>query len=274
LTKKINDQAFFASIDPSVGALVVRSTVEGEYPWSGVSEDREVVHDALTKMYASHNLPRPKFCWARSPFSMFGAIQYLRRMQTEQRQEVIKGLVRSDDVLEMETKAVFLESVMDRDLTVTMGASLRQTLFPGRGWAPMAIHQLATILRAQFTPSPTGKPLSAGWQDWIVYPIEQPFNYALTSQTLCICPFVKAVWISRPPQFIRTDEDGNLHAVGGPAARFEDGYEVWATHEPELALEAPTEAPKRPKGVSAIDMLREAAKEMDQKKLPPPEEKS
>ena len=95
---KVNDGAFFASIDPSVGALAVRSDVEDGYPWSGVSEDREVVHDALTKMYAAHNLPRPKFCWARSPFSMFGAIQYLRRMQTEQRQEVIKGLVRSDDV--------------------------------------------------------------------------------------------------------------------------------------------------------------------------------
>jgi hypothetical protein len=57
----------------------------------------------------------------------------------------------------------------------------------------------------------------------------------------------------------------------------EDRYaceEVIAQMYADAGLGLQLEAPKRPKGVSAIDMLREAAKETNQKKLPPPEEKS
>lgn len=261
---KINDEWFFAAIDPAVAALALRPK-PGELPWEGVAEDREVVHDALTKMYADRQLPRPKFCWARSPFSMFGAIQYLRRMQTEQRQEVIKGMVVGGEPLEAETRAVFLESVMDVNLTVTMGACLRDSMFPKPGGAPKAIKQLARVMQSQFTPTPNGKPQPAGWRDWIVYPLEHPFNYALLSQTLCICPFMRMVWISRPPVFVRTDDEGNLHCEDGPAARFADGFVVYARHVPEdvvLRMNAPT---KRPNGQSALEMLCEA-----QKQLPAP----
>jgi hypothetical protein len=61
---------------------------------------------------------------------------------------------------------------------------------------------------------------------------------------------------------------------------FADGFDVFCEYDFPNLLDGvfseglQLEAPKRPKGVSAIDMLREAAKEMDQKKLPPPEEKS
>lgn len=234
---------------------------ETDFPWSGCSEDREVVHDALTKLYAAQGLPRPRFTWARSPMSMFGAIQYLRQMQIGSRQEAIKGIVRGGDPMEMEIRSVFLESIFDKDITVTMGGCLRDSLLSRTGQGLLPVRELATMLQANFTPMPNGKPLPAGWRDWALYPVDCAFNHALLSQTFAIMPFVKAVWICRPPIFIKTDDEGHLHCAGGPAARWEDGYEVWATYEAPKSLPEPDE-----------HLVLEVSKDIHTLGLPAPEE--
>lgn len=215
---------------------------ETDYPWSGVMEDREVVHDALTKLYTGMHLPRPRFTWCRSPMSMFGALQYLRQMQIGSRQEAIKGIVRGGDPMEAEIRATFLESIMDKDITVTMGACLRNSLLSRTGLGLLPVRELSRILEANFTPPPNGRPLPAGWRDWAFYPVDCAFNYALQSQAFILCPFVKAVWICRPPIFIHTDDEGHLHCADGPAARWEDGYEVYATYEAPERLPEPQDA--------------------------------
>lgn len=212
---------------------------ETDFPWSGYSEDREKVHDAIAGIYSCRQLPRPIFSWARSPYSMFGAMQYLRSMQIGSRQEAIKAIVRGGDPLEAEARAVFLESVMEKNLTVTVGANMRDIFGPrSEGWLK-PVKQLAEILERKFTPPPNGKPLSAGWKDWVMYSIAREFNHAMLTQTLCIAPFMRIVWISRPPMFLKTDDEGNLHCGDGPAVRFEDGFEIWHQHVKPERLETP-----------------------------------
>lgn len=216
----INDDAFFAAIDPNVGALAIRKP-QGEFPWQGVAEDRETAHIALGASYAKLRYPKPRFNWARSPYAMFGAMQYLRQMQTQQRQVVVRELMRSEDALEAEVRATFLEGILERDLTVSLGACLSSTIMPGYDSPPKCLDQLHHVLRRQFQPPATGKPLVAGWSDWVLYPMSRPFNYALRTQALCIFPFLRCAWLCRPPVTLETDEDGNLLY-----ARFEDGFEV------------------------------------------------
>ncbi len=226
----IDDRTFFGlldDIDRQRHDLMLVNTL----PWKGVSEDRERVHDVLRKMYAGIGLAPPKFCWARSPYSMFGAMTYLRQMQTAQRQEAIKAIVpASGQPLEDEARRTFLEAVMDRDISVTFGANLRGQLFGGKADSncPRSVAQLAGLLGSRFTPMPNGKPLPAGWNDWATYPLMAPFNYDLQSQTLCLAVFVRVAWISRPPVVFETDDDGNLLY-----ARFEDGFEVTRKPEPK-----------------------------------------
>lgn len=237
----INEAAFWAAIDPSLAALAIRRP-ELDWPWQGVSEDREVVHDALTAIYAKLGYPRPRFNWARSPFAMFGAMQYLRQMQTQQRQVVVREIMRGGNALEAEVRATFLEGILERDLTVSLGACLSSTILPGKEKQPIVLDELAEGLRRRFTPAPDGKPLPAGWKDWVLYPMKRPFNYALRTQTYCLFAFMRCVWICRPPQFIRTDDDGHLHCADGPAARWEDGYEVFSVYEAPERLPEPQDA--------------------------------
>ena len=209
----IDDRTFFAMLDGEERRrhelMLVNSLT-----WKGVSEDRERVHDVLRAKYAAIGLAPPKFCWARSPYAMFGAMSYLRQMQIGTRQETIKAIVPSTvDPLEVEAKRTFLEALFDRDLSVTMGGNLRDQLFSGRpDTIPACIPQLAEILAWKFTPPPNGKPLPAGWKEWVVYPLMRPFNYDLQAQTICLAVFVRCAWMSRPPvQF----EKPTLCAMGG-----------------------------------------------------------
>jgi hypothetical protein len=250
---------------------------ETDWPWVHITEDREKVHDVLTGLYAKQGLPRPRFTWARSPAAMFGAISLLREMQTTMRQTVIKQMTVGLDPMVAEVRAVFLESVMDKDLTVSMGANLRDAILPldrdQRFLAPIA--ELAGRLSQKFTPQPNGRPMPAGWNEWVAYPMERRFCYDLLSQTLCFCAFSRAVWLCRPPVFIKTDEEGHLHAETGPAVRFEDGFEVFVTYRKPTELAHVKKSPfKRPSGPSAMEMLREAAAEKSMRGLPAPKEDS
>lgn len=74
------------------------------------------------------------------------------------------------------------------------------------------------------------------------YPVDCAYNHALRQQALVIAPFVKCVWISRPPVFIKTDDDGHLHCIDGPAAKFSDGYEILAKQQPKPLLEDASDA--------------------------------
>jgi len=219
----IDDRTFFGILDDyerKRHEIMLVSSL----PWKGVSEDRERVHDVLDRMYASIGLAPAKKCWAKSPYSMFGAMSFLRQMQITSRQEAIKSIVpATENPLDVEAKRTFLEAVMERDLTVSMGGNLREQLFGGKANSapPLSVTQLASLLAGRFTPPSYGKPLPAGWRDWVVYPLMAPFSYDLQSQTLCLAVFAKCAWLCRPPVVLDVDEDGNL-----TYARFEDGFEV------------------------------------------------
>ncbi len=257
----IDDKAFFGLLDDRVQTEQRRK--DADFPWQGRSEDREVVKDALTKIYAAKGLPTPRFNFAKSPMSMFGAMQYLRQMQTGSRQEAIKGIVRGGDPMESEIRATFLESIMDLNITTTMGACLRDSLLPKGDKSLLPVRELASILEANFTPPPNGRPLPAGWRDWVLYPVHCAFNYALQSQAFILCPFVKCVWVCRPPKFIMTDDEGHLHNAEGPAAKWEDEYKVWATYTKPEALPEPDE-----------DLLIEHSVEVTRLGLPEPKEET
>lgn len=265
---KINDTAFFTLIDPEMGQIIADAErrrhlrFNTDFPWEHVTEDRERLKDAINARYEALGLKHPRITFARSPNAAFGALMYLRQMQTTMRQNVITAMTKNDvDQLDAEARAVFLESIIDKDLTVSLGACLRDSLLPGEGRRLRPLVQLADILRQKFTPPANGKPQPAGWRDWVVYPVEHGFNYDIQTQCFCLLAFVKAVYVSLPPLFIRTDEDGNLHSAEGPAVRFADGFEIHCQHidhSAELALPAP----KPPRGKSALQMLQEARKSL------------
>jgi hypothetical protein len=219
----IDDKEFFAALDEI--ELVHRESNEGEWPWSGIPEDREVAHNALTAIYARLGYAKPRFNWARSPYAMYGAMQYLRQMQIQQRQVVVREIMRGGDALEAEVRATFLEGILERDLTVSLGACLANQVFSSR---PMRmerpIAQMQEIFRHKFAHPPNGKPIPAGWRDWVAYPLAySDASFSLRSQALCMFPFLRCVWLCRPPVKILTDS-GNLIC-----AKFEDGFEIWRT---------------------------------------------
>lgn len=226
------DRTFFGLLDQEERKrreLMLVNTI----PWTGVSEDRERVHDVLRAKYASIGLPAPKPCWARSPYAMFGALTLLRQMQTASRQEAIKSIVpATENPLDAEVKRVFLEGAMDRDITVTMGANMREQLFRGKPSSdpPQSIVQLARLLAGRFTPPPTPgfQSRAAGWSDWVIYPMSIPFSYDLQAQTFCFVAFAKCAWLCRPPVVFNVDDDGNF-----VYARFEDGFEIERKRKPE-----------------------------------------
>ena len=283
---KVNDGAFFDALDTM--ELAKRETAAG-FPWNGVREDRYACEEVIAQMYAEAGLrlKRPRFAWAQSPRSMVGAISMLRQIHIGTRQTMVTELVPYTNPIETEQKRVLLDAILDVNLTVTMGANLRDRFAQmyGGGSMPMAIKELADILAAQFTPPHKGSlARPAGWRDWITYPVGYsesllPRNgHWLRSQSLVFAPFVGICWLSRPPLYVKT-EQAHLHSTEGPAVAFADGFEVFCEYDFPNLLDGVSgeglqiEAPKRPEGVSAIDMLREAAKETNQKKLPPPEEK-
>ncbi len=222
----IDDKQFFAALDENRGLTPYRRQ-EDEWPWSGIPEDREVAHDALTAIYARLGYARPRFNWARSPYAMYGAMQYLRQMQTQQRQVVVRDIMRGGDALEAEVRATFLEGILERDLTVSLGACLANQVFssrPRRMEKPIA--QMQEIFRYKFAYAPNGKPVPAGWREWVVYPLAYAdSSFRLRSQVFCMFPFLRCVWLCRPPVKILTDS-GNLIC-----ARFEDGFEIWRNHD-------------------------------------------
>jgi hypothetical protein len=257
---------------------------ETDFPWLNIAEDREVVHDALTGLYARLGLKRPRFTWARSPFAMMGAIRYMREMQTGTKGEAIKAMVKGLDPIEAEIRSVFLDGIIDQNLSVTTGACLKNTLMgPNTSHTSglLPIKELAENLAQQF--GNYGR--VAGWKDWALYPVWHEFNYALRTQTLCIIPFVHVCWISRPPVMVKTDDEGHLHCADGPAVRFADGFEVWAEYkkpeeltkfmpEPGTYGAAERKPSKTLQGKSAMEMLREAAAEKSMRGLPAPKEDS
>lgn len=164
---------------------------ETAFPWSGHSEDREIVHDSIAKIYTEKlKLPVPRFNWAPSPYSMFGAMQYLRKMQTDQRQEVIKGLVKGGDPLEATARAVFLESIIDHSVTVSMGACLRDQLLLKTGEGLLPVRDMAKIMAAQFTIHLHGGIASRapGWVDWVLLPRRLRLQSRLAATGACYSP--------------------------------------------------------------------------------------
>jgi len=216
---EINNGSFFDLLDNRPGMSM--HSPKGPWPWSGIPEDRAGAEEQVTAMYESWGYARPKFAWCLSPRSMNGAMTMLRQVHKESRFAMVNALVPSaGDPVEVETKRTLLHAMLDVNLTVTVGASLRDKFRGNRSIMPLPMRELSEACQQGFTPPLTGMNRPANWSDVAVWPMEYvPFEW-LPSQALVISPYLKLCWLSRPPVEVQTEGGHLTHA------RFADGWEV------------------------------------------------
>lgn len=239
----IDNKEFFAALDEI--ELVRRESNEG-YPWQHVAEDRYAAELCIESLYKKHNLNPPRaYSWARSPRAMWGAIKLIRQFQTESRQSVVAGLVPMTDPVETEAKRVMLDTCLDRTITVTLGGNLCNMFRMEMGSMRRSLTDLKKVLDMQMEGEQgLGRgqraPMFAEMTLWPIANLSRLYN--LKCQALVIAPFTHVCFLSRPPKYIRTNLEGRLHCTEGPAALFEDGYEVWTQQTSPDALPEPQDA--------------------------------
>jgi hypothetical protein len=212
------------------------------YPWYSEA-DQFICQEQLERLYRDCAQKRPQFAWCSSPAAMFQSHFYLREMQTKTRQATIQALIPYTDRIETGAKHSFMEAVMDKDITVSVGAPMK-SLFR---WQEH--HQYDNLFRSieslpsmhgQFQTSQKVTTPATAW-DAVLYPGEYlncigPTG-GLGSSIYAIMPFVKLCWICKRPMYTRQNPDGFLHAENGePAMEFEDGFAVFAKHVEEEAI--------------------------------------
>jgi hypothetical protein len=230
----IVDKEFFDMLDEI--QLVRKESNEG-YPWTHATEDRQAAESCVASLYEAHKLPPPRaYSWARSPRAMWGAIQLLRQFQTESRYKVVEGLVPLGDPVETEAKRVMLDVALDRTITTTLGANLSRIFTMQHSTMRRSLVDLKEILGEQMIPPQNRMP---SFSDMTLWPIESlPSNfYNLKGQAIVIAPFMHCCFLSRPPKWIKTNEQGRLHSTDGPAVLFEDGYAAWVAQTPQHRLD-------------------------------------
>jgi len=228
------------------------------YPWHAEA-DQYACEAQLEHLYRNQVQKRPQFAWTDSPLAMFKAHTFLRELQTKTRQATIQALIPFEtNQIDTGAKRSFLEAVMDRDITVSVGASMK-TLFR---WGChdqydnlfRSIESLPSM-HGQFQTSQKVTTPATAW-DAVMYPGEYldcigPTG-GLSTSVYAIMPFVKLCWICRRPTVTRQDENGFLHHDTLPAMEFRDGFQVFAKNieEEEIIdgeyLEVGEERPELP----------------------------
>ena len=208
-------------------------------PWLGhkLGEDHWVAEEAMRKIYTRLNLKEPRFAWAPSPRAMFEAINLLRSMRG-QREKVINAIVPiGDDKRLAAAHQTVLEAIVDRDLLVNVGAPLKGMLKWREGQVPLCVSDLSSRFSKQTFQSQggihgEGKAGTGGafamlvpTSDVTIYPALQVQLPAaaggIQSQVLCMAPYVKVCWFSRPPVSTDLYEDGHLKRM-----MFADGFTI------------------------------------------------
>jgi hypothetical protein len=251
----------------------------GRFPWeTRLGHDHSAAEDAVLALYEGLLLPRPRIAWASSPAAMWRAVQILKGYA--HKFEFIDALVPKNAGIEAEAKRTVLSAILDTDLLTSTGAALKGMI----GWRNRtyphhyrAIDDIAGIIGAQeeagiHREAAQGNKFVSRQPRYhmnVIYPAlcEAPLD--IVRNVFSMLPYMRVCWLSMPPEFVKVDAEGHLHCDTGPAARWSDGFEIHRNREEELRLEAErtkrleadTAAPARPEGVSAMDMLREAAAE-------------
>ena len=205
------------------------------FPWTGVGEDRWAAQEAVTTLYASLQLPKPRIAWAPSPKSLHVASRMLRTVQAGTAYSMVQSLVpQGPDRIEREARVALLAAMLDPDVTTQSGGLLIgsfEGVFGRPQSAPPAILQMRELLQfseqgAPGTSSPARFMEQCMWPS--LYPgLQTPRLAVLSRQAMLIMPFAKICWLCRPPVYVRLDGTGGLHCDSGPAAEWSDGFAIW-----------------------------------------------
>ena len=220
-----------------IGNRTLRELLRTEpppYPWYNAGKlDRWSCEEQIASLYQTVGVKRPQIAWTKSPMSMFTAHHFMREFQTKTRQTMVEALIPFTDAIETDAKRAFMEAMLDRDRTVSVGASMK-TLFR---WDRH--HQFDNLFRSiEALPSMHGQfqtshkvSTPATIFDGMMF----PGGYCncigpLGSSVYAIMPFVKLCWVCMAPLITRQHEAGFLHCGDGPAMEFADGFRVFAKH--------------------------------------------
>ena len=233
-----SDKKFLKALERMQSLKLERSKpwYEPTFPWYSEA-DQFVCREQIAALYEKVGVKRPAVAWCASPMAMFTSHQYLREFQTKTRQVAIQALIPYSDPIENGAKASFLEAVMDKDITVTVGASMKtmfrwqrhhtfDNLYRSIESLPSMHGQFQTSHKVS-TPATTfdGMMFPGGYIDCI-----GPTG-GLGCSVYAIMPFAKLCWICHRPLITRQHEAGFLHAEDGiPAMEFSDGFKVYAKH--------------------------------------------
>jgi hypothetical protein len=219
------------------------------FPWSHATEDRWAAQEAVTTLYASLQLPKPRMAWAPSPASLHAASRMLRTVQAGTAYQMVQALVPSDgNRIDREARVALLSMMIDPDVSTQSGGliiNMIERVFGGTsGSSEPSLYDLRNLLRFE-EKDPSGTVAPARFREQSMWPafysaFNTPALNALQRQAIIIMPFAKLCWLCRPPEYLLTDNDGRLHAAGGPAALWADGFAVYCDRTPrEDQLEAP-----------------------------------
>jgi len=203
-------------------------------PWV---EDQWAAQEALNEFYAKLGMKPPKHVWAKSPRVIHEAIEMLRRIHAGQRHNAIEALVPyNEDTLFRESQKTLLEAIIDKDLTVTMGASLSRQ-FPYR--KPWDLGRLPGFLEHALQPQNLGRHTApAGWSDVCLYSAGLS-SVTLQTQTFCVLPYKALAWMCSPGQ--------KTESADATVWAWADGYTVVIPNEDSRDDEdKEIEAPKNP----------------------------
>lgn len=214
--------ADFSKLDRILGAVDADDalTTTRDRPWV---EDQAAANDVMAEFYERIGLKSPKFVWAKSPRVIHEAIEMLRRIHTGQRHNAIEALVPyNEDTLFRESQKTLLECLVDRDISVTMGASLRM-MMPYSKNMERELGRLPSYLNHALHPQNVGQQTApAGWSDVCMYSVGLP-SILLAGQTFCVLAYKAVCWMCSPCKKHETEEF-TVWTWG-------DGYTVAIKHE-------------------------------------------
>lgn len=186
-------------------------------------EDQWAANQIVGDIYGSIGLKAPKYCWAKSPRVIHEAIELLRNIHVGERHKFIEAMIPYDsDVLRRESQKTLLEALIDRDVSVTMGANLYPQM-PYSGRARYSLGRLPSFLEHALQPRNLGRRTApAGWSDACMYSVGFE-SKVLQEQTFCVLAYKAIAWMCSPGKKTETDE-ATVWTWG-------DGYKVVLKHE-------------------------------------------
>ena len=226
--------------------LVVSPRVD--WPWEGPVAARwghNQAEDAIRAFYdkfAQQKLIMPlaeplRIAWAPSPAALYTAVNMLRGVQAGMRHKFIEALVPHEDPI-ASAKRTLLDAIINRDVTVTMGASMARYFDWRVADDPVAIRDLENHLRYAVDRkpyNPLGKATPATFNEGALYPVRYNECIGVLQATVFMfLPYLKICWLCHTPVVTECWPNGHLKRM-----LFTDGYEVRLA-DPEVLTEDET----------------------------------